>query len=131
MKYFTIAELCRSQVASAMHIDNSPTPEVKAHLTALVENILDPLREAWGRPIRVNSGYRSPQLNKAVGGVPTSQHLTGEAADITTGSDVDNRKLYQLAQSLGLPFDQLIGNKYDFKWLHISYCPTRTRKQIF
>ena len=94
-------------------------------LKALVEKILDPLREAWGRPIFVNSGYRSPALNKAVGGVATSHHLRGMAADITTGNATDNRRLYQLAQKLNLPYTQLIGKKYDFA----GYDPSDPRHQ--
>lgn len=130
MKYFTMRELTRSVTAEKRGIDNEPHTEAKAALVALTEKVLDPLREAWGRPIIVNSGYRSAALNKAVGGVHTSQHLKGMAADITTGNATDNRRLYQLAVNMGLPFDQLIGRKYDFGWLHISYDPSRTRRQL-
>ena len=129
MKYFTIPELTRSDTATRHGIDNTPGPAETANLTALADNILDPLREAWGRPIAVNSGYRSPALNKAVRGVATSQHLTGHAADITTGNVVDNRRLFELAQRLGLPFDQLI-DESNFTWIHISYDPRRNRRQI-
>lgn len=129
MKYFTIDELCRSDTAKMRGIDNNPTEEVKKNLTTLVEKVLDPLREAWGKPIRVNSGYRSPAVNRLVKGVATSMHLTGHAADITTGNPVDNRKLYQLVQDLKLPYFELIGKKYDFKWLHISHHPGRERRQ--
>ena len=82
MKHFTIAELCRSNTATAKKIDNTPTEQVEKNLKALVENVLDPVREKLGRPITVNCGYRSPKLNNAVGGVSNSQHVTGEAADI-------------------------------------------------
>lgn len=81
-----------------------------------------------GRPLTVTSGYRCAELNNAVGGVPTSMHLTGHAADITAGSPVDNRRLYQLVQSLNLPYFELIGKKYDFRWLHISHAPDRTKR---
>ena len=64
-----------------------------------------------------------------MGGVATSQHLTGHAADITTGNVVDNRRLFELAQRLGLPFDQLI-DESNFTWIHISYDPRRNRRQI-
>ena len=129
MKYFTIAELSRSDVAARRGIVNTPGPTETANLTALVDNVLDPLREAWGRPITVNSGYRCPALNKAVGGVASSQHLTGHAADITTGNSVDNRRLFEMVQRLGLPFDQLI-DESDFTWIHISHDPRRNRRQI-
>ena len=82
MTYFTISELVASDTAKARGIDNSPTTEVRANLVALVETLLDPLREAWKSPIRVTSGYRCAALNRAVGGSSTSAHLYGCAADI-------------------------------------------------
>lgn len=128
MKYFTIAELCRSETANRLGIDNTPDAKAAANLTALVNKILDPLRSAWGKPVYVNSGYRSEAVNKAVGGVQTSQHCKGQAADITTGNRVDNARLFQLVQSLGLPFDQLI-DEQNFSWIHVSYSP-RHRRQV-
>lgn len=129
MKYFTIAELSRSSAAAQRGLDNTPDPTAVANLVALVDNLLDPLREAWGGPIIVNSGYRSAAVNRAVGGVATSSHLTGRAADITVGSTTANALLYQMAQERKLPFFELIGRKYSFKWLHISYDPTRPQRQ--
>ena len=102
-----------------------PSSAVTA-LHALVDNVLDPLREAWGGPIRVNSGYRCTKLNKAVGGTPNSQHLLGEAADIYTDAGRDgNLELGRIIVSLG-HFDQLIFeqvNKNDLRplWLHVSW----------
>ena len=128
-KYFTLAELTRSSTAQAMGVDNTPTPGAVENLNRLMEQTLDPLREAWGKPIYVNSGYRSAAVNKAVGGVATSHHLKGMAADITTGNSVDNRRLYQLAQDLMLPFTQLIGKQYAFGWLHISLDPQNVKRQ--
>ncbi len=128
MKYFTIAELTRSATASARGIDNTPAQSHIDNLRALVDNVLDPLRQAWGRPLTVNSGYRCPALNRAVGGAAASQHLLGQAADITAGSPADNRRLMQLCTDLRLPFDQLI-DESDFTWLHISYRP-HPRRQI-
>ena len=130
MKYFTIKELCKSNTAIKHGIDNTPTPEVEQNLISLIENVLDPLREAWGRPIIVNSGYRSPELNKVIGGVKTSQHMTGQAVDIQTVTDSksDNEKLFKLAQSLDLPFDQLI-DESNYSWIHISYSD-KNRRQI-
>ena len=72
MKYFTINELIASDVAKNNNINNIPNQQEKNNLTALVDNILDPLREAYGKPIKVNSGYRCDALNKAVGGSKTS-----------------------------------------------------------
>ena len=129
MKYFTIEELTRSTIAHLRGIDNTPSQQVINNLTALVDNVLDPLREAWGKPIHVNSGYRCKALNKAVGGVPSSQHMRGEAADITGGSVEANKQLYSLLQRLNLPVDQAI-NEHDFRWIHVSYGP-RHRRHFF
>jgi hypothetical protein len=128
MKYFTIKELCKSSTAIEKKIDNTPNPEIVNNLENLVEHILDPLRERYGKPIHVNSGYRCPALNKAVNGSKTSHHMTGLAADITAGSPTKNKVLFDLAQELNLPFDQLIDEK-NFRWIHISYS-NKPRKQI-
>lgn len=128
MRHFSFNELERSATAYRHGIDNSIPDRLKGNAAALVDNVLDPLREAWGKPVTVNSGYRCAELNRAVGGVATSMHTQGLAADITTGNEVDNRRLYQLAQDLGLPYFELIGKKYGFKWLHISYCPGRPKR---
>jgi uncharacterized protein YcbK (DUF882 family) len=128
MKYFTIKELSNSSTAVQKKIDNTPNSEVVNNLEKLVEYILDPLREKYGKPIHVNGAYRCPALNKAVGGSKTSQHMLGLAADITAGSATKNKILFNLVQELNLPFDQLIDEK-NFKWVHISYSD-KPRKQI-
>ncbi len=128
MKHFTINELCASRTAAERGIDNSPDAASARRLTLLVDCVLDPLREAWGRPIAVSSGYRCPALNRAVGGAARSQHLTGQAADITAGSSELNRQLFELAQRLRLPFDQLIDERH-YAWLHISHADA-PRRQI-
>jgi uncharacterized protein YcbK (DUF882 family) len=105
-KDFSYREFERSEVADAKHICNVITSfEVRDSILALTENVLQPLRDAWGKPLKVNSGYRCKALNAAVGGVSTSQHVKGEAADIAAGDPV---KLARLAVKLGLPFDQMI-----------------------
>jgi hypothetical protein len=131
MKYFTIRELIKSTTAIERHIDNSPSKEVERSLTALVEKILDPLREAYGKPIIVTSGYRCARLNKVVGGAPSSQHVKGEAADIRSVQDTpeENRKLYDLIVKLNLPFDQLI-NEHGFDWVHVSFGSRHRRQQL-
>lgn len=128
MKYFTIKELCKSSTATAKGIDNSPNSEIVKNLEQLIDNILDPLRERYGKPITVNSGYRCPELNKAVGGSKTSQHMKGLAADITVGSPKKNKVLFDLIKEMDLPFDQLIDEK-KLSWVHVSYSTT-PRKQI-
>ena len=105
-KNFSYSEFQESETAKARGITNVITTfEVRDAVKALVLEVLQPLRDAWKRPLHVNSGYRCPKLNKAVGGVPTSQHTKGEAADIRCGSPL---KLAQLAHDLGLPYDQMI-----------------------
>lgn len=129
MKYFTIEELCRSTTADKYLIDNKCKKEHTANLTALVENVLDPLREAYGKPITVNSGYRCERLNRKVGGSATSDHMKGMAADISGGSQKENRRLFCLIQELGLPFKQLIDEK-GLTWVHVSYDANNLKKQI-
>ncbi|HIT15307.1 MAG TPA: peptidase M15 [Candidatus Avimuribaculum pullicola] len=126
MKHFTLKEFVKSDTARRLGIDNTPSPQVEERLRQLVDYVLDPLREAYGRPIYVNSGYRCPALNRAVGGVAHSQHLTGEAADITGGNCQENRRLYELLRQLQLPVDQVI-NEHGFTWLHVSYGPRHRR----
>ena len=96
MKHFTLKELTRSSTAERLGIRNKPAVCEVAALERLVRYVLDPLRERYGRPVVVTSGYRSPALNRAVGGAATSQHLRGEAADITAGSPktADSTKSY-------------------------------------
>ena len=131
MKYFTIQELTISNTAQRKCIDNTPDQKAAAALTALVANVLDPLREAWGKPIVVNSGYRCPKLNRAVGGVARSQHTKGEAADIRTLSNRrwENEQLFKLIVQLKLPFDQLI-DEHGYSWIHVSYAEGRNRRQV-
>lgn len=129
MKYFSFTEFERSETAYLHAIDNTIPDRLKGNVAALVDNVLDPLREAWGKPLTVTSGYRCPEVNRLVGGVATSMHTQGMAADITTGNEVDNRRLYQLAQDMNLPYFELIGNKYGFKWLYISHSPARDKRK--
>ena len=124
MKYFSIKELCKSSTAKKLNIDNTPSDEIKKNLTVLIEKCLDPIREVFGGPIMVPSGYRCPQLNAACGGSPTSDHKEGLAADIDTS---DNIKLWNVITSGDFKWTQLI-NEYpdedgEPSWIHISYNP--------
>lgn len=119
MKYFSIKELTKSETATRLKIDNTPTAEVIDNLTALVDNVLDPLRELYGKPIHISSGYRCPRLNKAVGGVANSQHLTGQAADINQGSHEENRRLFIYLEEY-CTFDQLLWENGG-AWVHVSF----------
>lgn len=123
-QYFTIEELTRTK----SKYDNTPTPEIKVQLSTLISNVLNPLREMYGKPIKVNSGYRSPSVNQDVGGAKTSQHLKGQAADITGGNKAENKILFNLIKD-HIEFDQLI-NEYDYTWIHISFKAGANRKQI-
>ena len=130
MKFFTIDELTKSDTATRNNISNVPNEQEKNNLIALVDNILDPLREAYGQPIIVTSGYRCEKLNNLVKGSKTSQHRFGQAADIRSKQDTkeENKKLFDLIQKLDLPFDQLI-DEYNYDWVHVSYS-AKNRKQI-
>ena len=130
MKHFTLRELIKSDTAIRKGIKNVPNKQEEQNLTALVDKILDPLREAYKKPIIVTSGFRCEELNRLVGGSKTSQHRTGQAVDIRTISDTpeENKKLYDLIIELNLPFDQLI-NEYNFDWVHVSFSE-KNRKQI-
>lgn len=128
-QFFTIGEMCRSDAAALKGIKNEPTMAVKINLNKLIDNVLDPLRSAYRKPIYVNSGYRCRTLNDLVGGAKNSQHMVGRAADITGGSKEENKKLFELVQSLGLEFDQLIDEK-DYSWIHVSYNEDFNRGQI-
>jgi len=138
MKYFTINELTKSATATRLGIANKPDAAAKKALTALVDNVLDPLRAAWRRPIVVNSGYRCAALNRAVGGAVNSQHTLGEAVDIEDYSRdrAMNEKLFNLIKEMNLPFDQLIAEgskktKNKFEWIHVSYGPRNRRQVLF
>jgi hypothetical protein len=131
MKYFTLKELTKTSV---LGVDNTPNAEQEQNLRYLIDNLLDPIREAWKAPIFINSGFRSPAVNKAVGGVATSQHTKGEAADITLPYKPDNGLLFSVIKNSGLTFDQLIwekGNDIYPQWIHISLKRNgNNRKQI-
>ena len=123
MKHFTLDELTRSDAARAHHLDNTPGEAAR---------VLDPLREWWEGPVRVTSGYRSPAVNRLVGGVASSQHCLGEAADLTVGSRRHNRLVFEHIR-LCLPFDQLIAEQPDAEgpaWVHVSYRAGRLRRQV-
>lgn len=129
MKYFTLNELTRSDTASRMKIDNTPTAEAVKNLTALVDNVLDPLREMYGKPIYISSGYRCQRLNKAVGGVAGSQHKTGQAADINQRSREENARIFKLIEE-NFDFDQLLWENGG-QWVHVSFrADGKNRRQV-
>lgn len=123
-KYFSLEELCRSETAEKRGIDNFPTFEVVGHLLELTEVILDPLREDWGGPIICESGFRCLELNKIVGGVETSAHPLGYAADLKPANGaIDAFIGFTIGwlKRRGIPFDQVIDERVGrARWLHIG-----------
>ena len=113
--HFTLSELTKTSTG----IENKPNSQQTRALITLCGKVLQPLRNMYGAPIHVTSGYRSPAVNKAVGGARNSQHMLGEAADITVYSREGNKKLFEIIRD-HLSFDQLI-NERDFSWIHVSF----------
>lgn len=126
-KNFSYSEFTKSDTAARKHIQNEITTfEVRDNIKALVDNLLQPLRDAWDAPLFINSGYRCPELNEAVGGVATSQHVLGMAADVGCSNPYE---LAKLVKKLRLPFDQM--GLYD-TFVHLSYRDDgENRNQIF
>lgn len=129
MKHFRIEEFETSPTAKTMGIDNIIPAEARRAVERLVEAVLDPLREEFAMPIYVNSGYRSAALNAAVGGVANSQHLRGEAADITSGTREGNMRLWRLLRKMRLPVDQAI-NEHNYAWIHVSHRAQHNRGEF-
>ena len=131
--YFTISELTASATALREGIDNRPSKCAYHLLHVLVDQLLDPIREAWGEPIVVSSGYRCKELNTLIGGVKNSHHMLGCAADIIAGNRADHRKLFKMIRQMHgegrIKFTQLIWEG-DGRWIHISYVPGDLRCQV-
>lgn len=131
---FTLEEFLRSTKASSLGISQAEPPyEVVVNLTKLCVRVLQPLRSHFGEPVIISSGYRCPDLNKAVGGVSNSQHMKGQAADIYLGGDTNRETEYFRWIRNNLDFDQLIieGNQRT-SWLHVSYVsPKLNRKKAW
>jgi hypothetical protein len=130
----SLAEVTRSETAKRKGISNMPTPEHIENFKKLAENIFQPIRKHFGKPIYISSGYRSAALNKAIGGSKTSQHCKGEAIDIDMdGTSITNAQVFKFIKD-NLNFDQLIwefGTDKNPDWVHVSYNSTgKQRKQI-
>lgn len=130
----SLTEMIASESAKRRGISNQPTAEHIENMKVLAQHIFQPIREHFGKPIHVSSGYRSKDLNKAIGGSQTSQHSRGQAIDIDMdGSDISNRDVFMFIKD-NLEFDQLIwefGTKGNPDWVHVSYNPkANQRKQV-
>ena len=131
-KNFTLSELTHSSTANYHNVSNNPDRFALENLTKLCNEILQPIRDKLGDSIYINSGYRSPMVNRLVGGSSSSQHIKGQAADITVGSKEGNKKLFdmivQMIEKKEITVGQLI-DESDYKWIHISL-PYRKVNQI-
>ena len=138
MKYFTIQELCHSDTANSLGIDNTPSPQIVQNLSELILSLLEPLRDAWGTPILVSSGYRSLRLNKALKHASTtSAHLIGYAADLVPkNGKIEEFKRFvpRWLKENNIPFDQCIleTDGKGKQWLHLGLYNQRKqqRKQV-
>ena len=140
MKYFSLSEFSHSDTAVSLGIDNTVPWEYIPKIQHLVHCVLDPIREHWGLPIRVTSGYRSPELNEEVGGVEDSWHMDGCAADITAlGISEEHRRhrnieLMSLIRTLHLTGKIALTECYagpDYKYIHVAYSPAEIDESPF
>jgi uncharacterized protein YcbK (DUF882 family) len=130
----SLAEVTRSETAKRRGISNMPTAEHIENFKKLAINIFQPIREHFGKPILISSGYRSAELNKAIGGSLSSQHCSGEAIDIDMdGTDITNKQIFDYIKD-NLTFDQTIAEYPEnghIEWVHVSFAANRSqRKQI-
>lgn len=133
-KHLSLAEVTRSESAKRHGVSNMPTEQHIKNFKLLAEKVFEPIREHFGKPIHISSGYRSQSLNAIIGGSLTSQHCQGEAIDIDMdGTDITNKQIFDYIKD-HLEFDQLIwefGTKDNPDWVHVSYESTgKQRKQI-
>jgi hypothetical protein len=126
-KHISFDEATVSNTATRFGIENNPSDIQLACMKLVAEKCFEPLRTWYNKPIKVNSFFRCESLNAKVGGSKTSQHVKGEAIDISGGNKEENKKLFDWCKE-NLEFDQLI-NEYDYTWVHISYT-VKNRKQI-
>lgn len=131
--HFTVQELTRSETARDLRLDNTPSAAVLEALREVATQILEPVRAHYGRPVKVNSGYRSPAVNRAVKSTPRSQHLLGQAVDFEVPG-IANGALARWVRD-SLDFDQLILEAYtpglpSSGWVHCSWRPVGRRKSV-
>lgn len=130
-KHLSLAEVIRSESAKRLGLSNMPTPQHIENFKKLAENVFEPLRAHFKRPIHISSGYRSQALNAAIGGSLSSQHCKGEALDLDMdGTEITNKQIFDYIKD-HIHFDQMIwefGNKNNPDWVHVSYSSSRTQR---
>lgn len=124
---FSMSELIKSDKAKQNNIKNTPDTAALDNMLNLIVYCLQPVRELLRKPVVITSGFRCPQLNKLVGGVANSQHMTGCAADFVVSGETIAGIMFKI-QTSGIEFDQLI-NEYN-KWVHISFVKGKNRRQV-
>lgn len=129
--YFTLSELTKSATAQRLKIDNTPSSDIIRNLQYGVDMVLDPLRRLYGKPIIITSGYRCPLLNQAVGGVKTSWHQRGCAADIHIDSESDAKKKFELLKTLPSVDTVLFEHSSHSEWLHVQWDMAVTPRHHF
>jgi 4-hydroxy-3-methylbut-2-en-1-yl diphosphate synthase IspG/GcpE len=129
-KNFVLSEITRSNTARRLGINNEPEKKHLESMQRIITNLIQPMRDALG-PIRITSGYRSPSLNRAIGGSSKSQHCKGEALDLQFWKEgqMCNKEVFDWVLKSGLDFDQMI-DEFDFAWIHISLKEKKNRKQV-
>ena len=129
-KNFSRSEIEHSNTAKRLGISNEMSEKHLENMQNLIDNLIQPMRDAIG-PIRISSGYRSPKLNKAIGGSSRSQHSKGEALDLQfwEKGKLNNKVIYDWVLESGVEFDQMI-NEFDYSWIHISLKSKENRSQV-
>jgi hypothetical protein len=127
-KHITFNEATKSPTAIRNGIKNEPNAQELSNMKLVAEKCFEPLREWYGKPIKINSFFRCDKLNTLVKGSKTSQHVEGKAIDMDAGSKQENKKIFEWCKA-NLVFDQII-NEYDYSWVHISYNASKNRNQI-
>lgn len=130
-EFFTLAELTASETAARHKINNSPSAEIIGNLQYGVDMVLDPLRRLYGKPIKINSGYRCGELNKIVGGVPNSWHQYGNAADIHINNVIEAEVIFKWLKMLPSVDTALFEHSKTAQWLHVQWDKTRTPRHHY
>jgi hypothetical protein len=128
-KHISTAEATESATALRLGIKNVPNEAELEAMKYVAENLFEPIREWYDKPIKINSFFRCKELNKAVKGSVTSGHVLGNSIDISGGNKVENKKLFDFIKTSGLDYDQVIW-EYGGVWIHISLKKSGNRKQV-